>query len=493
MRVSFLHNGYESLGIEQLSAALKKAGHETSLVIDPSLFAEAGFWKSPLLSRVFDLKKEVLKDLKADKPDLVCFSVFTDTYRWSLDWAGTVKKELGVPVVFGGIHPTSVPEHVIAEDCVDHICVGEGDHALPALARALSGKYAGPIDNIWSKIDGKIIKGGIAPAVSPDALEFADKDIFYSRYPFYSGGYLISASRGCPFSCAYCANNVYARLYGGSAYARKRSPDHVLAELALAKKRWSPTFVHFTDEVFNWDPAWLKTFLERYAQEAALPFSCYIYPDLLDAASAKLLKQAGCFKVQLGVQTFDGKRRLETLKRPSSNKKIAEAIALLKKEGIYTVCDSILGLPGDTSGDLRNLADFFAENTPDQNEVFYLKYYPGTELTGGALKDGLLTGAELSAIENGAGPSGIIDRPGPSGRELRTFFKTLIILPFIPKVFRKHFAGGKLLARLLPGNIFLRVLLRLLRRPLYDFNTAQFVRRYRHFISLRFKLWLKPY
>ncbi|MEI7482011.1 MAG: radical SAM protein [Elusimicrobiota bacterium] len=492
MKVTFLHNGYESLAVEALSAALKKAGIETSLVIDPCLFNESGFWRLKGPAHFFDFKNEAMALLKAEKPDLLCFSVFTDNYRWALSWADAAKKELGVPVVFGGIHPTSVPEKVISHNCVDYVCVGEGDRALPALALALAAKDSPPIANIWSKKDGAVIKGETAPPLDLDSLEFSDKDIFYSSYSFFNGGYLISASRGCPFACAYCANNIYARLYGGRKYARSRSPGHVLKELALAKEKWRPGFVHFTDEVFNRDTAWLETFLPRYKTEIGLPFSCFIYPDLLDAKTAGLLKEAGCFKIQLGVQTFDGGRRLETLKRPSSNKKIAAAIDMLRRENVYTVCDSILGLPGDTQKDLLNLAGFYAEHTPDQNEVFFLKYYPGTELTIKTAEEGLLKPAELAAIDAGEGPSGIISRPTGTQPELDRFFTLFLILPLLPAAIRKGLVRNTFLMKFLPGNILLRILTRLLKRPAYDFNTGQFLRRYRYFMKLKFKsLWQK--
>lgn len=490
MKVTFLHNGYESLGIEALSAALKKSGLETSLVIDPCLFAESGFWRLKGPARLFGFRKETLALLKAEKPDLLCFSVFTDNYRWALGWAEAAKKELGVPVVFGGIHPTSVPEKVISKDCVDYVCVGEGDRALPALALALAAKTPVDIPNIWSKRDGKILKGELAPPLHLDTLEFADKDLFYSSYPFFRGGYLISASRGCPFACAYCANNVYAGLYGGRGYARKRSPAHVLKELALAKEKWKPEFVHFSDEVFNWDPAWLAEFLPRYKKETGLPFSCFVYPDLLDAGMVRLLREAGCFKVQLGVQTYDEGRRLGTLKRPSSNAKIAAALGLLRREGIYAVCDSILGLPGETAEDLRALAEFYAEHTPDQNEVFFLKYYPGTELTKKAAAEGLLKPGELSAAEEGEGPSGIISRGPEAGGGLDGHFTLLLLLPLVPAALRKKFIKNASLLKFLPGNILLRIMARLLRRPAYDFNTGQFLRRYRYFMARKMKgIW----
>jgi len=38
MRVVFVYAGFENLGIEYLSAVLKRAGHETRLAFDPRLF-----------------------------------------------------------------------------------------------------------------------------------------------------------------------------------------------------------------------------------------------------------------------------------------------------------------------------------------------------------------------------------------------------------------------------------------------------------------------
>ena len=477
MKVTFLHNGYESLAIEALSASLKAKGFKTSLVIDPALFDESGFWRSAPLAKAFSFRRRVLEELKREKPDLLCFSVFTDNYQWALGWATEAKKELQVPVIFGGIHPTSVPERVIEEKCVDFVCVGEGDLALPELTASLIKKANRPIDNIWSKVGKEIIKGKTTPPPDPDTLPFADKDIFYSPYPLFNDGYLISASRGCPFSCAYCANSVYEKLYGAGR-ARKRSPSHVLRELTFAKNKWRPRYIHFADEVFNWDPSWLEEFLPRYAAEIALPFSCFLYPDLLDDQTAGLLGKAGCFKAQLGMQTFDERKRLKTLSRNSSNMKIAAALDLLKKAKIYSVCDSILGLPGDTEADLQALAKFYAAHTPDQNEVFFLKYYPRTTLTLRATESGVLGPREVEELEEGKGTRGIISAPPGRGKRLEHYFRLLLILPLLPKFIRKAAARTPLLVALTPGGIPLRILTRFVRKPKHDFNTSGFVRLY---------------
>ena len=188
MKIVFVHNGYESLGIEYLSASLRAAGHETALVIDPCLFDEAGFWHSPALARIFSYREAVLRRVKALKPDLVGFSVFTDTWPWALDLAREIKKRTGAMTVFGGIHPSSAPEAVLAEEAVDFICLGEGDLALPALAAFL--RSGGPLPTgIRTKKDGAGLKGPPAgPAGRPGRPAFPGQGPFSGRRPRLFGG-----------------------------------------------------------------------------------------------------------------------------------------------------------------------------------------------------------------------------------------------------------------------------------------------------------------
>lgn len=472
MKVVFIHNGYESLGIEHLSASLKKAGHETALVIDPCLFDEAGFWRIPPLARLFSFREDVLLRAAELKPDIAAFSVFTDTLPWALDLARGIKERTGAKIIFGGIHPSSAPDEVIAEAAVDFICLGEGDLALPALAGYLE-KGGDLPAGIWAKESGVIIKG--PPPVPPadlNALPVADKDLFPMAAPVFSTGYLASTSRGCPHACSYCCNSVYRELYrhSGVPCLRRRGIGDVISELEAAKAR-DPGFVHFTDEVFNSDNAWLERFLPLYKSRVGLSFSCFAFPDGRLAALAPALAAAGCFKVQLGVQRFDEKRREELMGRRASNADISASIAALKKAGIYVTCDNILDLPDESEQELSALAAFYADSTPDHNEVFFLRLYPGTPL---ASRCGGADGAE-GGLMKPAGHSPL------SRRRLRAFFTLLTLLPRLPSFTRAFFARHPGLFSF-PGSLALRILARILRRPGRDFHTMRFTRLYARFI-----------
>ena len=114
MKVLLVHQGRENLGIEYLSAVLKEAGHEVSLAYEYNLFGlNDNVFYSPLWESVFSQNKQILQKIDQFQPELVAFSVYTSTYAWACKIARKVKERRDVPVVFGGIHATLVPDEII--------------------------------------------------------------------------------------------------------------------------------------------------------------------------------------------------------------------------------------------------------------------------------------------------------------------------------------------------------------------------------------------
>lgn len=115
------------------------------------------------------------------------------------------------------------------------ICVGEGEHAMLALADAIEhNKSIRNIPGIWHKdTHGVIIKNGFAKPVSDlDSLPITDKDIFSKHAPMKT--YLLSTlARGCIYNCDYCSVsqlNAIARQAGIKAFRIQRV-DKVIFEL----------------------------------------------------------------------------------------------------------------------------------------------------------------------------------------------------------------------------------------------------------------------
>ena len=156
MRVVFVALVQDQLGISMLSAVLRRAGHETALAFNPALFHDRYYFDVPGLRDVFDRTERVVREAVLLKPDLLAFSVLTPTYQWCLDVARRVKAEVGCPVIFGGVHPSAVPEVCLENDEVDYVCVGEGEHSNVELCEHLErerGRPTAPIPNLWWKVE----------------------------------------------------------------------------------------------------------------------------------------------------------------------------------------------------------------------------------------------------------------------------------------------------------------------------------------------------
>ena len=491
LKIGFFCPGYESLGIEFLSASLCRQGFDTKLFFDPVLFSESNFIDQAWLAHCFSFRCKILKDLKEYSPDMVCFSVISDNYQWACRWAKDVKAATGARIIFGGIHPTSVPENVIHEQYVDYICLGEGDGALVELARAMAngGDDTG-IRNIWKKQGHEIYRNPLRALVSDlDSLPFPDKGIFYKAYPIFRDGYLTITSRGCPYSCAYCCNNVYHELYkSDSSYFRRRSVGHVMAELELAKQCYNPRYIAFADDCFNHRGPWLQDFLQHYRHKVALPFSCYLYPDMVDEDQVRHLKEAGCFKVQMGMQVISQEKRNRILGRRSSQDNIARAIDLFRRYDIFVVCDAIFGFPDETEDELAQLARFYIDHPPDHCENFWLRYYPGTEITRSALAKGYIDEQRYAAIESGALKFGLCKRPEqPVGTTYAYQIRMLLMLyPFFSYNMREWWLE-KRRYRYIPviSSMLMYVFVRLLHHPPLDLNSQRTWRRYVYFIKLK--------
>lgn len=487
LKIVFIYPGYENLGIEYLSAILKKAGHQTYLILDPVLFADSGGINIPRLPSYFNYSKKIIKKILIIKPNLICFSCVSDNYMWALGLARKLKEVFNIPIAFGGIHPTSVPEEVIKQACVDFVCVGECEEAIVELVQELeNGNKDFSIKNIWFKDRGSIIANEVRILIEElDTLPFPDKDLYYREYNFMFNGYSIITSRGCPHRCTYCTNSLLSQIYRNKGkYLRRRSIENVIEELKIAREKYHPRFIHFCDEVFTHDKNWLEKFTPLYKKYVKLPFACYTSPFFVDKEVVTLLKESGCYKVQMGVQTLNENRRERILNRYYSNEQIAEAIKLFRRNKIYLTCDNIFGLPGQDEQELIEMAKFYIYNKPDHIEVFWLRYYPRTQIVDIAQSMGLINNILKKNIEEGAITRGIA-RGGDTYKPGFSKFQLLMnLFHFMPR-YLCNFILRKKIYKALPKSspIFITAFFRLFNKARFDLYTSMTFRRYLYFIK----------
>ena len=274
---------------------------------------------------------------------------------------------------------------------MDAICRGEGEHALLELADTLARKSNFTnIQNLWIKNDKEAIKNDLRPLLQNlDELPFPDRQLI-NKYRHYSCRSRVRTitSRGCPYNCTYCFNHSNKELYAGKGlYVRQRSPAHVIEEIKQLKAMYRPANIEFHDDIFILNREWLEEFASLYiAEKINIPFEVNVRVDLVTPEIAEILKSAGCYSVQFGIESGSEKIRKELLNRNISDEMIIEAATVFRALNIKTNTFNLVGVPGETLRDTIATMKFNSKCrvTYAMNSIY--QPYPGTKLADYAMK-----------------------------------------------------------------------------------------------------------
>lgn len=376
-------------GIGWLSAAAKLQGHETRLETisrrDDGFLRRVGEWGADVVA------------------------VTGTSAQWALAaWAaGRLAGEFpAVFVVAGGAHSTVATEEVISADGVRAACRGEGDETFVKLLEGLRGGGWEDTAGFWTKPEGpagvEVVRNEAARLVDVTGLGWPDREVYD-----YQGildrnrqnvGAEFMASRGCPYECSYCINAALGELTGGEwKRVRYREPGDVVDEVESVVSRYDGIkMVGFHDDIFGLDKGWLRAFAGEYGRRVGLPFWCNERVGTFDEDDVAILKEAGCFRVHMGLESADEALRREVLNRDISNEEIVEAFRLVRRHGMRTVAFNMIGVPHETEETLRATIELNRRVRPDWMIVSVFAPFPGTRLGDVAREEGWVTG-ELPA------------------------------------------------------------------------------------------------
>lgn len=296
-------------GIRTISAVLKKAGYEVK-----TIFMTLSEDYSKNYSR--NELNQILKICKDSK--LIGINSFASTASRASRVISFLKKTLpDIPIVYGGVHATVSPTKAI-EDC-DIVLVGEGEQAVVELANAIEkGKSIDKIKNLWIKKQDKIIKNQVRMMIDDlDSLPLPDYDIEdhyilekgkikkFTEYDI-GGQIFFLTGRGCPYGCDYCSNSLFNELYKGKCkkILRWNSPEYIIDGILYLKKKF-PSLGYFDirDDTFSLRPLEdIKKFCKLYKEKVNMRFKCLGDPKTITDEKVKLLIDAGCTDIIIGIQ-----------------------------------------------------------------------------------------------------------------------------------------------------------------------------------------------
>lgn len=407
-------------GIRCISSYLKKNGHDVYLLFSPLTHSD----RSRLSNKhEFKESKEELQKIvnlaKKLDPKLIGISLTSSFYYRAVNLTQAIKKELNVPVIWGGIQPTTSPESCF--DYADLLAIGEAEESFLELTNKMEkGENYSDTPGIWLKKDNKIIMNPLHPLTEDlDKFPMPDYDLktqyilhqgeirdlnmgmlkkYAATYFNTKGVYRIICSRGCPYRCSYCHHSVGSRGYPNpEKYHRRRSAEHIMKELEWVKNNLDfIKLIRISDDSFlSATDEWVRKFSEEYKKRVGLPFSCLIYPMTVTPKKIQYLYEAGVKHIQMGVQSTERVNK-EIYNRPTTDKQVLDAINLLNsKKGVVCEYDMIIDNPYETEEDKKNkikLALQFPK--PYILTPYSLVIYKPTPLYDRAKQDGTLGSEE---------------------------------------------------------------------------------------------------
>lgn len=405
MKILFYYRGSEQLGVEAISALLKREGHEVGLLFDPGA-DNVFYFKLPLLKHL-RVEDRLAKQAIEFQPDIIAFSCLTNLYPYVKSIANRLKQHLDVPFVIGGVHPSTLPDKIMEDEIFDYLCIGEGDYAFLDLVQALEkGGDTTAIKNIDAKIDGKIYKNSQRLLIQDlDELPIPDKSLFYDRGAFFRS-LLVMTSRGCPFKCSFCVNNFYNELkQSHERPVRQKSVSYTIREIESSLCYGRPRTIDFLDDIFGLNPLWMEEFATVYPKKIGLPFLCNVYPSVVTKKHASLLKKAGCAIAAMGVQSGSPAVRSKML-RKETNEQIEQSSRYLAEAGIHLYAEFIFGYTDETSDQMWEsveLSQRMIANGSTSLGTFIFYPFPNTEAQRQSDAGGLISEDQRKSISEGYG------------------------------------------------------------------------------------------
>jgi len=335
--------------------------------------------------------------------DLLAFTCMTNTFIACSTFIKKLRQRINVPVAMGGIHPTAKPMECLA--VADYVCIGEGENAFMELIdRLAKGKDTSNIQSFYVKTPTGIIKNPQGILVKDlDSLpvpSFNLKEYFFiynnklicmedyrndqnMLMQYFTRWYITVTSRGCPYKCKFCINDVLKRLSTEYYAIRKRSPEHIMQELKKVKEliKYPITIGIADDDFFAHSGEEMKSFSELYKRDIALPFFCSSTPHSMQEDKMKYAVEAGLYRLEIGIQSINDKTNWEVHGRAGMRKDVVRAIRIASRyrHSVHLNYDIILDNPWEPDESMLETLNFmFHIPKPCTFAIFSLIPFPGT-------------------------------------------------------------------------------------------------------------------
>lgn len=289
-----------------------------------------------------------------------------------------------ITLVCGGPHASLAKEHTLSTGDIDYAVGGEGEIPFFNLVRTIfnqESEKASSIPGVFSTVSGRVVgtrnqKVLELSKIPPPNFEYLP----LNRYFAIKKRLYIHTSRGCAFNCIYCS---VPKCWGRRV--REIPIDILFAQLSKVLDYYEPKEIQIVDDNFSHKNGKLiKMFCERViGLGLKLKWKCQARADQLDADIVKIMAEAGCFEVDLGVES--GNEQIQKYIRKNLNlQKTMEVISVIHKNKIFAKAFFMLGFPEESYTQISDTINYAIElKKRGLNDIafFPVMPFPGTEIS----------------------------------------------------------------------------------------------------------------
>lgn len=334
--------------------------------------------------------KEIIRDSFA-----VGFTAMTVQLKSAKELSMKIHSK-GIPIIWGGTHPTLFPLQCMKENYIDYVVFDEGEATMAELSGVLINKELKSLKNvkgIYYKIKGKVQKTEARPYLDLNDIskdfDLLEPNRYTIKQPLLGEWKNISSietGRGCFFRCTFCINTLLnQRRWRGC------SAEKIVYEVKRMMARYEVDHIFFLDENFFTDKKRVERFCELYVAEkfkftwAATARVNYFRPSSIDDKLMKTLHKCNCIEVQMGIESGSQRVLDEIINKDIKKDDIILVVKRMKKFKIQPTCSFMIGLPNETIDEQKETLELIKTIIRLNKNVYILgpqiyRPYPGAKM-----------------------------------------------------------------------------------------------------------------
>ncbi len=212
--------------------------------------------------------------------------------------------------------------------------------------------------------------------MDPDELPYPAYHLLPSLKPYHTGVMdspftVVQSSRGCPFTCSFCAF--------GKLPFRKRDVVKVVDELEWLKREHGLRHFLFFDDVLTLDQKRIEKMMNLMIERGLnLSWVCCTRANTVNKPMLQLMKRAGCREIAFGIESGSDEV-LEGTTKGVTKDDIRQAARWCHEVGILFYGLAIIGLPGETEKSVEDTIAFINEIEPFYTQFGFCVPFPNTD------------------------------------------------------------------------------------------------------------------